>query len=106
MAFCLLTPEALQTTMSAKKVSKNPASKAAKKATKKAVKKTAKKAPAKKAAKKAAKAMAKRTAATAETPSHDEIARAAYFCYIDRQEKGLLGDDKTDWATALQQLTS
>ena len=102
--------------MPAKKVSKKAAKKTVKKAAKKTVQKTAKKAAKKVTTKKVAKKTAKKPKAATATPipdiatlavgmpTHEDIKIAAYYCYLERQKSGFSGDEKTDWATALEQL--
>lgn len=88
---------------STKKTAKKAAKKVAKKTAKKAAKKVAKKVPAKKAAKKTAK---KAVAKSKPIPTHQQIEEAAYYCFLERCEKGLPGDSRTDWIMAVNQLTS
>jgi predicted solute-binding protein len=78
-------------------VKKAAVKKSVKKAAKKAVKKVAKKV-AKKAAKKAVKA-------TVSIPvkaqvSREEIERKAFEIYMNRQNRGIYGDQKSDWEAA------
>ncbi len=74
---------------------------------KKTTKKVAKKIPAKKAAKKTTKKAAKKAVAKSKPiPTHQQIEEAAYYCYLERCEKGLPGDSQTDWIMAVSQLTS
>ncbi|MEO0018137.1 MAG: hypothetical protein RLZZ522_1420 [Verrucomicrobiota bacterium] len=76
---------------------KNAAAKAAPAKTAAATKTPAKKATAKKAA------TAKPAAvppASATRPSREQIERAAYLNYRDRDQKGLAGDPHSDWTEA------
>ena len=90
----------------AKKVAKKTTTKATKEVAKKVSKKTAKKAAKKATPTAPARAIAPEGSKPAKRmPTHDEIAAEAYFCYLERMEKGLGGDESTDWETALQRLT-
>ena len=88
--------------MPAKKIATTPTPAPAKKAAAKTA--PVKKAPAKKAA--AKKTAASKTPSAVATPAagtpltREQIDRAAYLNFRDRNEKGLAGDHHTDWIEA------